>query len=53
MLVKEEQIKETWKSYFDKLFNGNNMKDSSDLGSPMEDRDLRFVQRIRMTEIKN
>ena len=29
------------------------MKDWSDLGGPMEDRNYRFVQRIMMTEVEN
>lgn len=36
MLVKVEQVTERWKSYFDELFNGNNIKNWSDLGNPME-----------------
>lgn len=51
--VKEDHIKERRKSYFDKLFNGNHMKNWSDLGDPMEDKNCRFVRRIRMTEVKD
>lgn len=36
VLVKVEQVTERWKSYFDELFNGNNIKYWSDLGNPME-----------------
>ena len=53
VIVKEDHIKERWKSYFDKLFNGNHMKNWSDLGDPMEDKNNRFVWRIRMTEVKD
>ena len=52
VLVKEEHIKKRWKSYFDKLFNGNNTKYWSKLSNPIEDRNCRFVRRIRMTEVK-
>ena len=51
--VKEEQIKESWKSYFDKLFNGNDMRDWSNLGNSLEDRNHIFLRRIRMTKVKN
>jgi hypothetical protein len=37
VLVKEEQIKERWKSYFDKLFNGSDTKDWSELSNPIEE----------------
>ena len=53
VIVKEDHIKERWKSYFDKFFNGNHMKNWSDLGDPMEDKNNRFVWRIRMTEVKD
>ena len=42
VLIKVEHIKERWKSYF----NGNDLKDMKDwssMGSPMEDRNRRFV----------
>ena len=42
VLVKVEHIKERWNSYF----NGNDikdMKDWSNMGNPMEDRNRRFV----------
>ena len=42
-LVKEEQIKERWKSYFDNLFNENNTKYWSELSNPIEDRNHKFV----------
>ena len=40
--VKEQEIKQRWKIYFDKHFNGNSINDRSNLGSPMEDRSRRF-----------
>ena len=42
VLIKVEHIKERWKSYF----NGNDLKDMKDwsnMGNPMEDRNRRFV----------
>ena len=32
---------------------GNDMKDWIDLGNPMEDRNCRFAQRIRMTKVND
>ena len=52
VLVKEHN-KKKWKSYFDKLFNGSNMKHWSDLDNPMENGNHRFVRRIRMAEVKD
>ena len=31
VLVRDEEIKERWKEYFDKLFNGNSTEDLGDL----------------------
>ena len=42
VLVKVSNKREMEK-LFDELFNGNSVKDWSDLGSPMEDRNYRFV----------
>ena len=53
VLVKEEHNNKKWKSYFDKLFNGNDMKDWSDLDNPMKDGNHIFVRRIRMAEVKD
>ena len=43
VLIKEEQIKERWKSYFDKLSHGSYTKDWRELSNPIEDRNRRFV----------
>ena len=53
VLVKEEQIKEKQKSFFDELFNGNNKDDWSNLVNPMEDGNHKFVLINRMTEVKD
>ena len=45
-------IRERLKGYFDKIFNGNDVKELINLGNLMEDRNHRFVQRIRMTNVK-
>jgi hypothetical protein len=38
---------------FDKLFNGTNTKDWSESINLIEDRNLKFVRRIRMSEAKD
>ena len=43
--IKEQDIKQRWKIYFDKHFNGNGINDWSDLGSPTEDRSRRFFSK--------
>lgn len=53
VFVKEEPIQERWKSYFNKLFNGNNMKYWSNLSNQMKDINYRFVWRIRMIAVND
>ena len=43
--VKEQEIKQRWKFYFDKHFNGNGINDWSDSCSPTEDRSRRFFSK--------
>lgn len=43
VLLKEEEIKERWKSYFDKLFNGSHIRNWSKLSNSIEDRNRKFV----------
>ena len=42
-----------WKSFSYKHFYESNMKDWSDLGNPMEDRNYKFVWRIRMNDVSD
>ena len=37
VLVKDEDIKERWREYLDKLFNGNYAQDVGDLTLPSKD----------------
>ena len=43
--VKEQEIKQRWKIYFDIHFNGNGINDWSDSCSLMEDRSRRFFSK--------
>ena len=43
--IKEQDIKQRWKIYFDKHFNGNGINDWSNSGSPTEDRSCRFFSK--------
>ena len=52
VLVKDTDIKERWKEYFDKLFNGNYVQDVGDVNIPLEDLNYDFIRRIWPCEIK-
>ena len=52
VLVKDTDIKERWKEYFDKLFNGNYVQDVGDVNIPLEDLNRDFMCRIRPCEVK-
>ena len=52
VLVKDIDIKERWKNYFDKLFNGNYAQDVGDVSIPPEDLNRDFMRRIRPCEVK-
>ena len=52
VLVKDIDIKERWKDYFDKLFNGNYAQDVGDVNIPPEDLNRDFIRRIRPCEVK-
>ena len=52
VLVKDTDIKERWKDYFDKLFNGNYAQDVGDLTIPSEDLNHGFMRRIIFCEVK-
>ena len=51
VLVKDADIKERWKEYFDKLFNGNYVQDG-DLTILSEDLNHDFMRKIRFCEVK-
>ena len=52
VLIKDTDIKERWKEYFDKLFNGNYVQDVGDVNIPTEDLNLDFMHRIKPCEVK-
>ncbi|PUZ57817.1 hypothetical protein GQ55_5G459700 [Panicum hallii var. hallii] len=51
LLVKDEEIKDRWREYFDKLFNGENEGPTFELDDSFDDTDRRFVRRIQEAEI--
>ena len=50
--MKDTYIKERWKEYFDKLFNGNYVQDVGDVTILAEDLNRDFIRRIRPCEVK-
>jgi hypothetical protein len=51
LLVKDEEIKDRWREYFDKLFNGENEGPTFELDDSFNDTNRRFVRRIQEVEI--
>jgi hypothetical protein len=51
LLVKDEEIKDRGREYFDKLFNGENEGPTLELDDSFDDTDRRFVWRIQEAEI--
>ena len=52
VLVKDEDVKERWRKYFDKLFNDNYTQDVGALTISSEDLNHDFMCRIRPCEVK-
>jgi hypothetical protein len=50
-LVKDEEIKNRWRAYFDKLFNDESEKTAIELDDSI-DTNRRFVRRIQESEVK-
>ena len=48
VLVKNIDIRERWKEYFDKLFNSNYVQDVGDVSILPEDLNCDFMRRIRL-----
>ena len=46
LLVKDEEIRDRWREYFDKLFNGESESPTLDLDDSFDDTNRRFVRRI-------
>jgi hypothetical protein len=51
LLVKDEEIKNRWREYFDKLFNDESEKTAIELDDSI-DINKRFVRRIQESELK-
>ena len=51
LLVKDEEIKDRWREYFDRLFNGEMEGPTLELDDSFDDTNRRFVRRIREVEI--
>jgi hypothetical protein len=51
LLVKDEEIKNRWREYFDKLFNDESEKTAIELDDSI-DTNRRFVRRIQESEMK-
>jgi hypothetical protein len=45
--VKDEEIKDRWREYFDKLFNGENKGPTFELDDSFDDTNRRFVKRMK------
>ncbi|GJM95223.1 hypothetical protein PR202_ga11933 [Eleusine coracana subsp. coracana] len=52
LLVRDEEIKDRWREYFDKLFNGEEEGPILELDDSFDDNNRRFVRRIQETEIE-
>jgi hypothetical protein len=50
LLVRDEEIKDRWQEYFDRLFNGEDENPTIELDDSFDDTNRRFVRRIRNQE---
>ena len=51
LLVKDEEIMDRWREYFDKLFNGESESPTTlELDDSFDDTNRRFVRRIQKVE---
>jgi hypothetical protein len=53
LLTKDEDIKNRWREYFDKLFNENSGSSSIELDISSDDLNRQFVRRIQESEVKD
>ena len=51
LLVKDEEIRDRWREYSDKLFNGDSKGPTLELDDSFDDTNRRFVRRIQEAEI--
>jgi hypothetical protein len=52
LLVRDEEIKDRWREYFDRLFNGEDESPTIELDDSFDDTNRRFVRRIQEAEIE-
>jgi hypothetical protein len=53
LLTKDEDIKNRWREYFDKLFNEDSGSSSIELDISSDDLNRQFVSRIQESEVKD
>jgi hypothetical protein len=53
LLTKDEDIKNRWREYFDKLFNEDSGSSSIDLNISSDDLNRQFVHRIQESKVKD
>ena len=49
--MKDDEIRDRWREYFDKLFNGESEGPTIELDDSFDDTNRRFVRRIQEVEI--
>jgi hypothetical protein len=52
LLVKDDEIQNRWRAYFNKLFNGEKDSTTIELDDSLDDINRRFVRRIQESEVK-
>jgi predicted nuclease with TOPRIM domain len=53
LLTKDEDIKNRWQEYFDKLFNEDSESSSIELDISSDDLNRQFVRKIQESEVKD
>jgi hypothetical protein len=53
LLTKDEDIKNMWQEYFDKLFNEDSESSSIELDISLDDLNRQFMRRIQESEVKD
>ena len=52
VLVRDEEIKERWREYFDKLFNGSSTQNLDDITIQCQDMNCNYMRIISESEVK-
>jgi hypothetical protein len=53
LITKDEDIRNRWREYFDKLFNEDSVSSSIELDISLDDRNRQFVRRIQESDVKD